>query len=110
MNNAMIKNQYAGFRLDDTLATKLRFSGVFCVWDVGKRWFNSFDGGEVPYWIIRDEYGAKVSCYNEQIASSLVVNERYAVEGDIKIGKGATFLNLKKATVLNGNDFTTTEE
>ena len=110
MNNQILKNQYAGFKLNDTLATNLKFSGVFRVWDVGKRWFDSFDGGENPYWIIRDEYGAKLSCYNEQLATSLVINERYAVEGEIKIGKGATFLNLKKAVVLNGKDFTTTKE
>lgn len=61
--------------------------------------------GEFEYWVIKDEYGARLTCHDEKLADFLHIAERYAVTGEIKIGKGGTFLNIKTAEVLNGKDF-----
>jgi len=104
MNTSVIRNHRAGFLYNDTLATKLKFSGVFCVWEIQNR-FTRNDDGDTPYWVLKDEYGARLSCWSQELVDRLHVAEKYAVEGEVKIGKGGTFLNLKKAEVLNGNDF-----
>ena len=110
MNSRFLQSNYAGFKLNDTLATKLSFSGVFRVWSIDKGTRHRADGEETEYWIIKDEFGAKISSFNKKLVETLQINERYAVKGDIKIGKGATFLNLKEADVLHGSDFEVSEK
>lgn len=62
--------------------------------------------GDYEYWVIKDEYGARMTCHDKALADSLHVAGRYVVKGEVKIGKGGTFLNLKEAEILNGKDFT----
>jgi hypothetical protein len=104
MNNSVIKHHRSGFLYNETLATKLKFSGVFGVWEIQER-VTKNEEGDSSYWILKDEYGARLSCWNEELIKNLHIAEKYAVEGEIKIGKGGTFLNLKKAEVLSGNNF-----
>jgi len=104
MNTQFQKSQYAGFKLDGTLMTRLQFSGIMRIADVSQRYLKR--GGElIPYWSIADEYGAKLSCWNEELVKRIVTMEIYEVRGDVKIGKGGTFLNLKTLTVFSGNDY-----
>jgi len=104
MNDTAIRNHRAGFLYNDTLATKLKFLGVFCIWEIQRRTTRN-DDGDTDYWVLKDEYGARLSCWNKELVDTLHVAEKYVVEGEIKIGKGGTFLNLKKAEVLNGKNF-----
>jgi len=104
MNDAAIRQQRAGFLYNETLGTKLKFSGHLMVWEKDRVVKYTSDG-EFVYWVIKDEYGARLTCHDEKLADFLHVSQRYAVTGEVKIGKGGTFLNLKKAEVLNGNNF-----
>jgi hypothetical protein len=104
MNDAAIRQQRAGFLYNETLGTKLKFSGHLMVWEKDKVTKHTADG-EFQYWVVKDEYGARLTCHDEKLADFLKVSQRYAVTGEIKIGKGGTFLNLKNAEVLKGGDF-----
>lgn len=104
--NTLLKSHYAGFKLDDTLATRLQFSGVLKIAQKQRK----VTGGDIPeedkeYWIIKDEFGARVSCFDKMLADSIHTGETYEVRGDIKIAKGGTYLNLKNATLFNGGTF-----
>ena len=105
MNTHIIRDNYAGFRRNDTLASNLKFSGHIRVWEVSHSQKQLHDGDVYDYWVIKDEFGARMSTNSRKLAESLSINERYVVTGEIKIGKGGTFLNLKDATPLNGADF-----
>ena len=104
MNDSVIKKHNQGFLYNDTLGTKLRFSGTIMCWEIDRVTKHLIDQ-DLEYWVIKDDYGARVSCFDKKLVESLHIAERYVVKGEIKIAKGATFLNLKEAEVLNGNDF-----
>jgi hypothetical protein len=59
-----------------------------------------------PYWTLKDIYGAKISCFSPKLVEGIHTGEKYEVKGEIKIGKGGTYLNLKEAAPFNGADFT----
>ena len=101
--NPIIQHR-GGFKINDTLASNLTFSGVIRVWEVSKITKCTVDG-DFDYWSIRDEYGARMTCYDERLSGSLLCGERYEVKGEVKIGKGGTYLNLKKAVVMSGKEF-----
>ena len=104
MNTTFQKTQYNGFKLDGTLMSRLQFSGIIRLTDISQRFFQR--GNElIPYWSLSDEYGARLSCWNEELVNSLILMELYEVHGEIKIGKGGTFLNLKRAVVFCGSNF-----
>lgn len=105
MNTAYIQNTQHGFRRNDTLASNLKFSGHIRIWEIVKSQKFLPDGDTFDYWVVKDEFGARLTTVDEKLAQSLIIAERYAVSGEIKIGKGGTFLNLKAATPLNGKDF-----
>ena len=105
MNSKMIVNHQSGFRKNDTLASNLKFSGYIRVWEISQSQKILHDGDTYEYWVIKDEFGARLTTSNKKLADELVISERYAVSGEIKIGKGGTFLNLKEAVVLNGKNF-----
>lgn len=107
MNDAAIRSTRAGFRYDETLATRLQFSGIIRLWEKDHIQKDT-PQGPIEYWALKDEYGARMTCFDETLATSLVIGERYEVRGDIKIGKGGIFLNLKKATPMNGGAYETT--
>ena len=106
MNTQFTRNQYNGFKLNGTLASKFRFSGHLRVWEIEHGQKFRFDGETLDYWILKDEFGARLSLFDKKLADSLVVGERYEIQGEIAIGKGGTFLNVKDASPLNGSDFT----
>ena len=105
MNEKIIKNSRAGFGFNDTLLSRIKFSGIIRVWEKSKVEKEIYHD-KVTYWVIKDEYGASFSCFYEVIVNSLVIGETYEVSGDLKIGKGGMFLNLKKIKEMNGKDFT----
>lgn len=105
MNTHYIQNTQHGFRRNDTLASNLKFSGHIRIWEIVKSQKFLPDGDTFDYWVIKDEFGARLTCIDEKLANSLVIAERYEVRGEIKIGKGGTFLNLKSANPLNGGNF-----
>lgn len=109
MNDAIIRNHRSGFLYNDTLGSRFKFTGTPMIWEkehVVKDKANE----QVEYWVIKDEYGARMSCFSRETVEKLVVGERYAVKGEVKIGKGGMFLNLKHAEVLNGADFLEAEK
>lgn len=109
MNNQFIKSQYNGFRLNGTLASRLTWRGICQIAD--KSQVTKYTrGDEYHYWVFKDEYGASFSCNEESLADSVVVGERYTCSGEIKVGKGTTFLNLKSAVPFDGSQFKTKEE
>ena len=99
-----MKAQYAGFKLNETLASNLRFSGLVRIRDIQRRTLHLSDD-EIPYWSISDEFGAKFSCFDENLCNKLQIMERYEFKGFIRIGKGGTYLNLTSATVFSGNSY-----
>lgn len=109
MNNHIIKQTRAGFRFDETLATRLQFSGIIRFWE-RSHIKKDTPQGPVEYWALKDEYGARLSCFDDYLAEIIVLGERYMVSGEIKIGKGGTFFNLKRATIMNGHAFDVREE
>jgi len=108
MNDAAIKMTRNGFLYNETLGTKLKFSGYLMVWEKDRVEKHTSDGA-FEYWVIKDEYGARVTCHDKALADSLCVAERYAIKGEVKIGKGGIFLNIKEAEVLKGGKFTPDE-
>lgn len=106
MNSKAIEKTRNGFKYDETLASNLKFSGHIRVWEVTFSQKHKADGDLLDSWTIKDEYGARMGTLDRKLAESLVIAERYVVTGEIKIGKGGIFLNLKSAIPLNGADFT----
>ncbi|MGW8324244.1 MAG: hypothetical protein ACWGNI_00980 [Desulfobacterales bacterium] len=104
MNDTTIRQYRAGFKMDDTLASRINFSGIIRAWEKNHIVKESPEG-DIEYWTIKDEYGLRLTCFYEELVSKLVIGERYEISGEVKIGKGATFLNLKKAKIMNGGDF-----
>ena len=104
MSLPLTRSKYNGFRLDGTLASKLHFTGIIRVWMVD-RLEKKLPDKDVVYWSVKDENGARLSTFDESIAKKLTVNERFVVSGDIKIGKGGTFLNIIKAEVFHGSEY-----
>jgi len=104
MNRQIIQKDRAGFGYNDTLLSRYKFSGIGRIWERDHIKKDTAQG-EIEYWSLKDEYGARMSCFDEMLANSLVIGEVYVLEGEIKIGKGAMFMNLKRATVMNGSDF-----
>lgn len=104
MNDTAIKQTRAGFRYDDTLASRFKWNGIARLWE-RDHIKKDTSQGESEYWALKDEYGARMVCFDEALANSLVIGEIYELWGEIKIGKGATFLNLKKAKIFNGKEY-----
>jgi hypothetical protein len=104
MNTQFLKSQYAGFRLNDTLASRINFSGIIRCRDIRGRTIHNFDE-DIPYWIVIGDMGERMSTFDKRLADSVVPGETYKVKGEVKISKGATFLNLKEATPFNGREF-----
>jgi hypothetical protein len=104
MNTTFLKNQYNGFRLNGTLASRYTYKGILHCGDIQRRMLVNPDG-DTPYWIVIDDCGARMSTFDERLAREIVPGEKYQVEGEVKIAKGATFLNLKKAEPFNGSTF-----
>ena len=109
MNDTAIRHTRAGFKYDDTLATRLSFSGVIRLWEKDHVQKDTIQG-PIEYWSLKDEYGARMTCFDESLAEKLIIGEWVEVYGEIKIGKGGTFLNLKKASPFRGSDFIESEE
>lgn len=101
----LVKSQYYGFRLNGTLASNLKFSGTIRCTDIQHRLIRNAGEEDQPYWLICDEFGARMSVFTPALREDICIGERYAVRGDIKIGKGGTYLNLKEITPLNGSNF-----
>ena len=97
-----LKSQYSGFKLNETLSSNLRFSGVVTLRERQKI---SIPERDVEYYSLKDEFGARFSCWDCKLAESLQLFEKYEVSGEIKISKGATFLNLKRAEIFNGRNY-----
>ena len=104
MSLPLTRSKYNGFRLDGTLASRFHFTGIIRVWSVVRLEKKEPDK-DVVYWTVKDENGARLSTFDESIAKILTINERFAVSGDIRIGKGGTFLNITKAEVMNGRGY-----
>ena len=109
MNRVFLKNQYNGFRLNDTLASRLWFGGVIRVMEKSLVIRPLLGEKELEYWIIKDDYGARFGCFNLELADTLCVGEKFQISGEVKIGKGNIYLNLKEASPMNGAEFTTKE-
>ena len=92
--------QYSGMNEKGQLLSRLRFSGIIRVWEIDERWKHE-DDGEVPYWIVKDEYGASFLTFEKLLVDSLVVSEKYEVKGEIKIGKGGIYFLLREAKAQN---------
>lgn len=105
MNTVFQKQQYNGFGLNDTLMSKIAFSGVVRISEKELTIKPRPDGKELRYWVIRDEFGSRFSCFNEELAEKIVFGEVYIFRGEVKIGKGGTFMNLKSAEVFDGSEF-----
>lgn len=101
----ILKSQYNGFKLDDTLASRIRFTAIFRAWDVSFKIVPHPGKEESKIYTIKDEYGARFGCFNEKLAESILVGETYEVRGSVKIGKGGTFLNIEQAEPLNGSAY-----
>lgn len=104
MNTIFQKKHYAGFGQCETLMSRIQFSGVMRI-DEKAYVRKDIAGEEVEYWVFKDDFGARISCFSEALANSIVVGEVYTITGDVKIGKGGTFLNLKKAEPFLGSAF-----
>jgi hypothetical protein len=104
MNTAFQKKQYAGFGMNDTLMSKIRFSGI-ARFSERAHVTKEVQGNEVEYWILKDEFGARVSCFEQTLSESIVLYQPYEISGEVKIGKGGVFLNLKKAEPFNGSAY-----
>lgn len=104
MNTTLQKTQYNGFKLDGTLMSRVKFSALVRISEISKR-FLERGNDLIPYWSLSDEYGAKFSCFNEELVSKIVIMELYEITGEIKFGKGGTYLNLKTATLFNGGTY-----
>lgn len=100
-----LKNQYNGFRLDGTLASHIHFTAIFVCWEVSYTVKLLPGGKEKKIFTVKDDLGARFGCYDERLANSLVIGEKYEGSGPVKIGKGSTYLNLEKALPLNGSTF-----
>jgi hypothetical protein len=100
-----LKNQYNGFKMDETLASHIRFSAVFTCWEISFKVKVMADGREKKIFTIKDDVGARFGCFSERLANSLVIGEKYQGAGEVKIGKGSTFLNLEKAEPMNGSAY-----
>ena len=109
MNTTFQKKQYNGFGLNDTLLSRISFSGILRCSEIQKRTIFTHND-EIPYWVVRDEFGARLSCFDKHLSERFCPGEVYKVSGEVKIGKGGTFLNLKDAEVFCGRDFTDTTE
>lgn len=106
MNTTFQRQQYGGFRLNDSLCTNLAWQGVVRIADKAKIIKPLPDDRELVFWTFKDEFGARFSCFQEKVANEIVIGEKYVLKGEIKIGKGGTFLNIKTSEVFNGRDFT----
>lgn len=97
-----------GFNGRGFLLSNLRFSGVVRVREKSERFKREpKDGEEKSYWIIRDEFGALFSVWERDIADKVLPGEQYEFEGEVKISKGSTFLNLKEVRTVYGSEFAT---
>ena len=105
MHEKVIRNSRAGFGYNDTLLSRLKFSGIITIWEISKV-EKHLPEDTIIYWSIKDEYGARMSCFEESLVRSLRIGERFEVSGEVKIGKGGIFLNLKHAAPMNGQSFT----
>jgi hypothetical protein len=72
MNEKVIKNSRAGFGYNDTLLSRLKFSGIVTIWEKS-RVEKEVENDIIIYWIIKDEYGATMSCFSEEIVKSLSI-------------------------------------
>ena len=106
MNTIFQKRQYAGFRLNDSLCTKISWSGVVRIADKAKIIKPRPQEQDVVYWSFKDEFGARFSCFQEKLADSILIGEKYELRGEVKIGKGGTFLNISRADVFDGGTLT----
>lgn len=104
MNLSFQRNQYNGFGVTDTLMSRLNFQGIIRCDEKQLRSIHR-PNEEIHYWIIKDDFGARMSCFEETLAETLVTGEIYKVQGEVKIGKGGIFLNLKKAEPFYGSAF-----
>lgn len=95
---------YGGFRLDDTLASRIRFTAIIRVAEIEKI-VKPRQSGDIEYWSVKDDNGARFTTWVEEISKTLKVFGVYAVSGDVKIGKGGTFLNITKAEEMRGEEY-----
>lgn len=105
MNTTFIQQIQNGFRRDETLASRITFRAF--IW-INDKWMVEKplpDGEKRRTWILKDEFGAKFGVWSEKLAESLVIGEKYVVRGDVKIGKGGTFMNITKASWMHGADY-----
>ena len=111
MNAQFQKKEYNGFTLADTLASKLNFSGIIRLHEKEMRIIpESPSRPEMVYWVLKDEFGARFSCFNKELVERLEFFTPYEVKGEIKIGKGGSYFNLKSANVFLGSEFAKEEK
>jgi len=106
MNVSFQKRQYNGFGMSDTLMSRISFSGVVRCAEKDFITKSLPNGHEIRYVTLRDEFGARFSCFSLDLASKIVIGETYTFRGEVKVGKGGTFLNLKSAEVFQPGEYT----
>jgi len=106
MNTQFLKKEYNGFTLGDTLASRLQFSGIVRFHEREQRIIPENPGRpETIYWVLKDEFGARFSCFNTELVENIEFYVPYEINGDIRIGKGGTYFNLKTAHPFCGTGF-----
>ncbi len=102
------KQEKAGFDRRGFLLSNLRFTGICRVAEKSERFKRGVDGREDSrYWMIKDEFGAMFSLWEEEIANRLLPGEQYIFEGMVRISRGSTYLNLKEVRAVYGSEFAT---
>jgi len=101
-------NNNAGFGRSGSLLSNLRFSGVCRIAEKSVRVKIGRNGEEdVKYYIIRDEFGAQFSTFDEKLFEAAIPSESMLLEGKVRISKGNTYLNLTKVAPIHGEDLRT---
>ena len=106
MNSAFTQKQYNGFRLNESLASRIRFSGVLRFREIQMRKSILSEEKEQIYWILIDENGARLSCWKEDVVQAIKFYTSYEVRGQVRITKGGTFLNLEEAKEFCPSEYT----
>jgi hypothetical protein len=74
--------------------SKIIWSSVFpiCIKSIQRN--EREDGKE--YWLIRSYDGLIFSCFSSRIAEKIVAGEDIKIEGEVRFGRGSTYLVVKK--------------
>jgi hypothetical protein len=98
----------SGFARNGSLMSNLHFQGVVRIAEKSARVKIGRNGDDdVKYYIIKDEFGAQFSTFDEKLYDDTQVGESMTVYGKVRISKGNTYLNLERITPIVGNDLKT---